>query len=53
MLEWVKEMVANKASLRSGKADSFNDRVFLKYVTEGAARARDWMPIAPAAARLL
>eukprot|EP00795_Rhopilema_esculentum_P000827 gene827-10569_t len=28
LLEWVKEMIAGKDSLRSGEFDSFNDRVF-------------------------
>ncbi|XP_043220831.1 leucine--tRNA ligase, cytoplasmic-like [Amphibalanus amphitrite] len=32
MLEWVKEMVANKASLRAGSASCFNDRVFLNAI---------------------
>jgi leucyl-tRNA synthetase len=29
-LDWVKEMIANKASLRTGPADTYNDRVFLR-----------------------
>jgi leucyl-tRNA synthetase len=29
-LEWVKEMLATKDSLRSGPANTFSDRVFLK-----------------------
>lgn len=29
-LEWVKEMMATKDSLRSGPANTFSDRVFLK-----------------------
>lgn len=29
-VEWVKEMLANCGSLRSGPANSFNDRVFAR-----------------------
>ena len=29
-VEWVKEMLASCSSLRSGPADSFNDRVFAR-----------------------
>lgn len=29
-LEWVKEMLASKEQLRSGPADTWNDRVFIK-----------------------
>ncbi|XP_037070028.1 leucine--tRNA ligase, cytoplasmic-like isoform X2 [Pollicipes pollicipes] len=29
LLEWVKEMVANRAALRSGPSDTFNDKVFI------------------------
>lgn len=29
-LEWVKEMIANKNNLRTGPADTFNDRVFAR-----------------------
>ncbi|TRY58119.1 hypothetical protein DNTS_025532 [Danionella cerebrum] len=28
-VEWVKEMIANQCSLRTGPADTFNDRVFI------------------------
>ena len=31
-LEWVKEMIANKDSLRQGPADTYCDRVFIWYV---------------------
>lgn len=27
-VEWVKEMIANQNNLRTGPADTFNDRVF-------------------------
>lgn len=30
-VEWVKEMIANRDSLRSGPASTFNDRVFARY----------------------
>lgn len=30
-VEWVKEMIANRDSLRSGPANTFNDRVFARY----------------------
>ena len=30
LLEWVKEMVASRDSLRRGPADTFNDRVFIR-----------------------
>lgn len=33
-VEWVKEMIANRDSLRSGPASSFNDRVFARYGTK-------------------
>lgn len=29
-VEWVKEMIANQNSLRTGPADTFNDRVFTR-----------------------
>lgn len=31
-VEWVKEMIANQNNLRTGPADTFNDRVFARYV---------------------
>lgn len=31
LMEWVKEMVACKESLRVGKTDSFSDQVFIRY----------------------
>lgn len=33
-VEWVKEMIANRDSLRSGPASTFNDRVFARYGTK-------------------
>lgn len=33
-LEWVKEMIANQNNLRTGPADTFNDRVFARYMHE-------------------
>lgn len=30
-VEWVKEMIANQNNLRTGPADTFNDRVFARY----------------------
>lgn len=33
-VEWVKEMLANKDSLRNGPANTFNDRVFARYCIE-------------------
>lgn len=33
-LEWVKEMIANQNNLRTGPADTFNDRVFARYMQE-------------------
>lgn len=33
-VEWVKEMIANRDSLRSGPANTFNDRVFARYCTK-------------------
>lgn len=30
-VEWVKEMIANQNNLRTGPADTFNDRVFGRY----------------------
>lgn len=29
-VEWVKEMIANQNNLRTGAADTFNDRVFAR-----------------------
>ena len=29
-IEWVKEMLACRAELRAGPADTFNDRVFIR-----------------------
>ncbi len=29
-VEWVKEMIANQNNLRTGPADTFNDRVFIR-----------------------
>lgn len=29
-VEWVKEMIANQNNLRTGPADTFNDRVFAR-----------------------
>lgn len=29
-VEWVKEMIANQNNLRTGRADTFNDRVFAR-----------------------
>ncbi|KAL4631244.1 leucine-tRNA ligase, cytoplasmic-like [Arapaima gigas] len=34
-LEWVKEMIANQGSLRTGPTDSFNDRVFISEMNAG------------------
>ncbi|XP_043919958.1 leucine--tRNA ligase, cytoplasmic [Protopterus annectens] len=34
-IEWVKEMIANQASLRSGPADTFRDRVFASELSCG------------------
>ncbi|XP_051902567.1 leucine--tRNA ligase, cytoplasmic [Hippocampus zosterae] len=34
-LEWVKEMIANKNNLRTGPADTFNDRVFASEMNSG------------------
>ncbi|NXB10067.1 SYLC protein, partial [Cnemophilus loriae] len=34
-VEWVKEMVANRDSLRSGPASTFNDRVFASEMNAG------------------
>lgn len=31
-VEWVKEMIANQNNLRTGPADTFNDRVFARYM---------------------
>lgn len=31
-LEWVREMIDNKDSLRTGPADTFSDKVFMRYV---------------------
>lgn len=33
-VEWVKEMIANRDSLRSGPASTFNDRVFARCGTK-------------------
>lgn len=33
-LEWVKEMIVNQNNLRTGPADTFNDRVFARYLHE-------------------
>lgn len=30
LLEWVKEMIANKGTLRTGPVDTFNDKVFIR-----------------------
>lgn len=32
-VEWVKEMIANQNNLRTGPADTFNDRVFARSVS--------------------
>lgn len=37
-VEWVKEMIANRDNLRSGPANTFNDRVFARYCTKAADR---------------
>ncbi|XP_041049891.1 leucine--tRNA ligase, cytoplasmic isoform X1 [Carcharodon carcharias] len=34
-VEWVKEMIANRESLRSGPANTFNDRVFVSEMNAG------------------
>ncbi|XP_062909230.1 leucine--tRNA ligase, cytoplasmic isoform X1 [Mobula hypostoma] len=34
-VEWVKEMIANHVSLRSGPANTFNDRVFISEMNAG------------------
>nr|XP_061801544.1 leucine--tRNA ligase, cytoplasmic-like isoform X1 [Nerophis lumbriciformis] len=34
-LEWVKEMIANQNNLRTGPADTFNDRVFASEMNSG------------------
>ncbi|XP_037125115.1 leucine--tRNA ligase, cytoplasmic [Syngnathus acus] len=34
-LEWVKEMIANQDNLRTGPADTFNDRVFASEMNSG------------------
>ena len=31
-LEWVREMIASKDTLRTGSPDTFNDKVFLRWV---------------------
>ena len=33
-IEWVKEMLATVAEMRTGPANTFNDRVFIRYVEE-------------------
>lgn len=33
-VEWVKEMIANQNNLRTGPADTFNDRVFARSVSQ-------------------
>ena len=33
-LEWVKDTLANQHTLRTGPADAWNDRVFVKYVVD-------------------
>lgn len=38
-VEWVKEMIANRDSLRSGPANTFNDRVFARYCVKAANTA--------------
>ena len=37
LMEWVKEMVASKSSLRTGNTDSFSDRVFIRYCSSDAS----------------
>ncbi|MBN3323262.1 SYLC protein, partial [Atractosteus spatula] len=37
-VEWVKEMIANQNSLRSGPANTFNDRVFASEMNAGIIR---------------
>uniref|UniRef100_A0AAY4AR72 leucine--tRNA ligase n=1 Tax=Denticeps clupeoides TaxID=299321 RepID=A0AAY4AR72_9TELE len=37
-VEWVKEMIANQNNLRTGPADSFNDRVFSSDMSAGIIR---------------
>ncbi|XP_056302105.1 leucine--tRNA ligase, cytoplasmic [Danio aesculapii] len=34
-VEWVKEMIANQNNLRTGHADTFNDRVFISEMNSG------------------
>ncbi|ROJ62511.1 Leucine--tRNA ligase, cytoplasmic [Anabarilius grahami] len=34
-VEWVKEMIANQNNLRTGPADTFNDRVFISEMNSG------------------
>ncbi|XP_073791581.1 leucine--tRNA ligase, cytoplasmic [Danio rerio] len=34
-VEWVKEMIANQDNLRTGPADTFNDRVFISEMNSG------------------
>ncbi|XP_014672325.1 PREDICTED: leucine--tRNA ligase, cytoplasmic-like isoform X2 [Priapulus caudatus] len=35
LLEWVKEMIANRDTLRSGPCDTFNDKVFISDMNKG------------------
>ncbi|XP_005996155.1 leucine--tRNA ligase, cytoplasmic isoform X2 [Latimeria chalumnae] len=37
-VEWVKEMIVNKDSLRSGSPSTFNDRVFASEINDGTIR---------------
>ncbi len=37
-VEWVKEMIANQNNLRTGPADTFNDRVFARLMQESVKR---------------
>ncbi|XP_039295414.1 leucine--tRNA ligase, cytoplasmic [Nilaparvata lugens] len=41
-IEWVKETIANKSSLRSGPKDSFNDKVFLNEMNLKSREADDF-----------
>uniref|UniRef100_A0A8B9JUE2 Leucine--tRNA ligase, cytoplasmic n=1 Tax=Astyanax mexicanus TaxID=7994 RepID=A0A8B9JUE2_ASTMX len=37
-VEWVKEMIANQNNLRTGPADTFNDRVFVSEMNSGIVK---------------
>lgn len=42
-VEWVKEMIANQNNLRTGPADTFNDRVFARWIQEVIKSGWYWL----------